>query len=188
MATPQRFQMWCCFKAFSPCRPWDFSINISLRILILPLSLPRHSHLPLMLPTHFENTKWKPHWLRCSERRLALWPNQVEYWATGTNFWTSSNVPIWCLIYFCPRLRSVLSFSRSFYAPLIKASWCSLNTWICSSCKLTYFVICGWDCFLRGHGKRQGPQVMRSIEGLSFKLKYWAQKAYMFILQGDNLV
>ena len=58
-----------------------------------------------LLPTHFENTKWKPHWLRCSEKRLTLWPGQVEHWATGTDFWTCPNVSVWCPIYFFPKAK-----------------------------------------------------------------------------------
>lgn len=99
----------------------------------------------------------------------------------STDFWTSPNVSVWHLVYFCPRLRSVLIFSRSYYASLITASWCSLNTWICSSCKLTYLKSVGETWSLEDISKSKAlkswevPKVF-----FFFKWKDWTQHISSF--------
>lgn len=136
MATPQKFQMSCSFKAFRPFRTWDCILtgHSEFWFYFYPY-LKTHmfaSHVASYLLWKYQMITIHKFW-----ERLTLWPGQFEHWATGIDFWTSSNVSVWCPKHFCLRVRSVLIFSRSLNVSLIKASWCSLNTWILSSCKFT---------------------------------------------------
>lgn len=165
-----RSQPWCCFKALRPCRPWDCILTCHPGFGFYFCSyLETHVCLSGCILSGFENTKWWPPWIMHSEEKLALWTGQFECWATSTDFWTSPNVSLWRLIYFCSRLRSVLIFSRFFfYASLISESWCSLNTWICSSCRLTYLKFVGETSSLEDISKSKAMKSWEVRKGFLF--------------------
>ena len=161
-----RSQPWCCFKAFRPCRPWDciltchpgfgfyfcsyLETHVCLSGCILQaLKIPNGDH-----PGSCALRKD----LHSGQASLNAEPQVL-----------TSEPLLMCLfgaLYIFAQGWDLFSFSLDFFnASLINASWHSLNTWICSSCRLTYLKFVGETSSLEDISKSKAMKSWEVCKG-----------------------